>query len=315
MSFFRVALLSVALASPLFGQGYSFQTLATIPPSTETRVMSINNNGAIVGWYLVDGLPDAFGFKQDAAGVLEYPISDPFVYIGTWATGINQNGKIVGYFQGHPNGHKGVHGFVAGGVNGPFFTVDIRPGPWTAIYGVNNRGDFAGGTGKMYAGADLLTHGFISINGTITRFDAPGVTWTTAHGIASDDSVVGETYDGVAFLSFVRGPKGNLLRFAADQAPPNGWTFAYGINNTAGIIVGSYFDATGNSHGFIYRYVDDLVSLGDVSGTSVKTVPVQTLDYPGATYTELTGVNAKGVIVGNAGFQDFSRVSFIATPD
>jgi hypothetical protein len=147
--------------------------------------------------------------------------------------------------------------------------------------------------------------------GTVTKFQVPGVIWTTATGIAWDGSVVGITSDGTTIQSFVRGPKGNLLRFAPDQAPSNGWTFASGINNEAGMIVGSYFDAAGG-HGFIYRYVGDLASYGGGSGTAIKTVPVETLDYPGSTSTAL---NAKGEIVGQAFLPDGSRISFIAIPN
>ncbi len=310
MRFLQITLLLSALAVPLFGQGYSFQTIAVPQSNTETHVQAINNNGAVVGYYFLNS-GGTLGFKRDPAGNYEYPISDPSTRLGTFPTGINQNGMIVGYFQGPP--HATVHGFVAEGVNGPFYTVDLRPRPWTAIYGVNNLGDFAGGTGDWYAGADLLTNAFISINGTVTKFVIPGATWTTAHGIAWDGSVVGVFWSGPNPQSFLRGPKGNILLFAVDRNP-NGPAFAYGINNEAGMIVGRYNDATG-IHGFIYRYVDELAALGGNSATAVKAVPVEVLDYPVARDTLLTGVNAKGEIVGTALLQDFSRISFIATPN
>jgi hypothetical protein len=122
--FLQITLLSVALESPLFGQGYSFQTVSVPQSNSETHVQGINNNGAVVGYYFLS-TGGTLGFKRDAAGNYEYPISDPSARIGTWPTGINQNGAIVGYFQGR---------FVAGGVNGPFYTVDIKPGPWTGIF-------------------------------------------------------------------------------------------------------------------------------------------------------------------------------------
>lgn len=312
MRLLPVTVLSLVLACPLFGQGYSFQTIAVPQSNTETHVQAINNNGAVVGYYFL-GTGGTRGFKRDPAGNYEYPISDPLGHLTTFPAGINQNGMIVGYFQGPP--HATVHGFVAEGVNGPFYTVDLRPRPWTAIFGVNNLGNFCGGTGQAQGGVDLFTQAFISINGTVTKFVVPGVTYTTAHGIAWDGSVVGDTYDGVEVLSFLRGPKGNILQFASDQSPTNGRTFAYGINNEAGMIVGFYADAAGNFHGFIYRYVDDLAALGTNSGTAVKAVPVEVLDYPGAIETRLTGVNAKGVIVGTAFLQDFSTIAFIATPN
>jgi probable HAF family extracellular repeat protein len=79
--------------------------------------------------------------------------------------------------------------------------------------------------------------------------------------------------------------------------PPPGsiGTVVGGINNS-GEIVGTYADATLKGHGFLFK-------LG------VFTI----VDFPGASLTEVTGVNDHGQIVGWA--QINSRVeNFIGTP-
>jgi len=67
-----------------------------------------------------------------------------------------------------------------------------------------------------------------------------------------------------------------------------GGTQAYGIND-AGAIVGVYMDANSVWHGF---------SLSGVGGTYTS------IDYPGASVTQVNGINNTGTIVGEYGGQD-----------
>jgi hypothetical protein len=263
-----------------------------------------------VGYYVSPKTFTQYGYKRDANGVIEFPIKTSDNNVDITATGINDTGEIVGYFGGH--------GFLlTGGAHGTITLIDVPGARYTSINGINNLGDFFGnfvtltGTG----------HDFVSVGGVITRIDFPGATRPTrVTGLAWDGSVVGYYYPhpGALSIAFVRGPKGNFLRF---QVPNSILTVPTGINNAAGQIVGSYRFSTGRFHGFVYDYVADLATLGSESTRAVRTVPVQTIDYPssGPVDTYITGVNAQGIIVGNvllpcpAG--EGGPVPFIGTPE
>jgi len=296
MLILRIALLVMTFLPTLWAQGYSFQQFSV--PGRKTMATSINNRGAIVGAFFTGG-----GFKRDADGVFEFPLA------GYFPSAINDSGVIVGGYDG--GGHS--HGFLlTGGVHGTYTTVDVSPGPDTVIYGVNNLGDFAGQTGDF--GVPVQFHGFVSIGGVITQIDVPGAVDTTAFAVAWDGTVVGsylEFVNGMPFwYGFVRGPKGNILRF---QVPNSSAVFPFGINNEAGVIVGTYRDNFTRPHGFVYNYVADLAALDGASANPVQTASVQTVDYPGKYNTHVTGVNAKGVLVGYL-ISNSPTVSFTAAP-
>ncbi|MGH9793669.1 MAG: hypothetical protein ACRD5G_02760 [Candidatus Acidiferrales bacterium] len=65
--------------------------------------------------------------------------------------------------------------------------------------------------------------------------------------------------------------------------PGGSATFANDIND-AGQMVGTYFDANGVSHGFLYE--------------PWKVEPFTPINYPGADWTEVSGINRQGDIVG-----------------
>jgi len=300
VSVFRIGLLLLTLLPTLSAQQYTFQRFS-VPGQPGTIANSINNRGAIVG-----NSTTGQGFKRDANGVFEFPISGQL-------KGINDSGEIAGYYGGQDGND---HGFLlTGGVHGTRTTVDVPPGPWTLIQGINNLGDFAGYTEDINA---RQYHGFVSIGGVITQIDVPGAdgTWVTA--IARDSTVVGyysETINGSQHVyGFVRGPKGNFLRF---RVPPGFKTLPQGINNEAGVIVGSYGEGKNGLvqiHGFVYNYLADLAALDGLSANAVRTVSAQTVDYPGKHQTYIAGVNAKGVLVGYTVQGVHPVFSFTATP-
>jgi hypothetical protein len=63
-------------------------------------------------------------------------------------------------------------------------------------------------------------------------------------------------------------------------------------------------------HGFVYDYVADLAAPGSATATTPRIIPVQTIDAGFGPSTYITGINAKGVIVGYTG----SGVSFTGVP-
>jgi uncharacterized membrane protein len=300
-----IFLTATLFASPvLFAQGYTFDRFR-VPGASGTYAASINNRGAIVGTYFsISG-----SFKRDASGVLEFPVEVPGG-VETDVSGINQWGEIVGTYRAKDGS---VHGFLLmGGIHGTVTTIDVPPGPATLILGINNLGDFCGSVGVGLR----QEQAFVSIGGTITKFDFPGALSTRATAIAWDGTVVGFYYKDISAAphGFLRGPKGNFMAFDAGGSE----TYPMGISNEAGMIAGTYFDGTigggDRNHGFVYNYVADLQSTSGAGTAAVRTVPVQIIDYPDTRNTFVTGINSSGVLVGWSYHFTGPVFSFIATP-
>ncbi|HUJ31646.1 MAG TPA: PEP-CTERM sorting domain-containing protein [Candidatus Acidoferrum sp.] len=121
-----------------------------------------------------------------------------------------------------------------------------------------------------------------------TSLDPPGAVQSTASGVNNLGQVVGSYRDGAS------GPELGFLysngQFTTINVPGSTATYANGINDL-GDIVGSYITSTtlsggvtvNTSHGFLY------------DGSTY-----QTIDLPGASDTELRGINDNGEIVGEA---------------
>jgi probable HAF family extracellular repeat protein len=180
----------------------------------------------------------------------------------TWATGINDSGEIVGYFDDS----KGTHGFVY--VEGQFNKIDV-PGVSgnTLAMRINNSGHIVGTVGG--------THGFLDVSGNFSTFDFPSATGTFANGINDGGQIVG-TYN---LSERPVGPVHGFLyvgsTFTTIDDPHSDSTSLWDINNT-GLIVGS----TG-SQGFLK------------SGESFSPI-----DAPGAIFPEPLGIDNDGRIVG-----------------
>lgn len=216
------------------------------------------------------------GFKRYPDGTFGEPIIVPGESQQyTVATGINDDGTVVGYYLGAAR----QLGFSESGGN--FATIDLQPGGNTWVLGINYRGDIVGAYGMQFP----PEHGFIYANGVVTQIDVPGADFTQAFGIGADGSVVGVSGKG----GFVRNPAGAIrilsLAGAAEFSP-------VGIDIGSRSIVGVYQESSGSIHGFLYRYAGS-----DPTGTSDQ-ISVTTIDYPGAFQTLVTGINKSGQVVG-----------------
>jgi hypothetical protein len=91
-------------------------------------------------------------------------------------------------------------------------------------------------------------------------------------------NVVGEANGpNGAVIGFIRASDGSITQYSA----PNSVSTALADRNSSGEMVGSYMDSSQTWHGFILQ-------------NNTFTV----VDYPGATYTNLNGINDSGTIVG-----------------
>jgi hypothetical protein len=136
--------------------------------------------------------------------------------------------------------------------------------------------------------------GFLFSDGTYTPLIVPprGLTdpptlLTEATGITDAGMIVGDFRDATGFHGFVYDPNMTPTWTVFDVPWPTDSTGPNGVNN-AGTIVGSYLDPQTHAHGFVRR-----------GGTFTI------LDAPGASDTELFGINDQELIVGDASGTSF----------
>jgi hypothetical protein len=257
-------------------------------------------------------------------------LDDPNATNGTFASGINDAGLVVGHYgvglanQGflYQNGvfstvqvnggpatltsinnadtvagfysdSAGLHGFTL--TSGAVLTTIDDPNAvnGTEVTGINNKGDVVG---FYYDSADSA-HGFSLINGAFRTIDFPGAgtgpgAGTFAQGINNSDLIVGGVIGGTSGgIGFTY----NGTSFTQVTVPGAISTFGGGIND-AGALVG-YFNDSSGQHGFV-----------DMGGLFT------TLDAPGTNLsTRAFGINASGTVVGYYLDADFHAHGFVAT--
>jgi probable HAF family extracellular repeat protein len=107
------------------------------------------------------------------------PIDVPGAML-TVASGINDNGQIVGHFTDA----TGTHGFLKDGTT--FTPIDVRRATQTFAHGINDNGQIVGHFTDATG-----THGFLKDGATFTIIDVPDATQTFAYGINTAGQIVG----------------------------------------------------------------------------------------------------------------------------
>jgi probable HAF family extracellular repeat protein len=141
-------------------------TRTTLPPLAAGNIFAtdINNVGQIVG-YFADSSKHAHGFiyENGAYTTLDDPLavgtSTTGEIVGTFITGENDNGQIVGYYT-DASGKE--HGFLYD--SGTFTTIDNPSGTQTELNGINNSGEIVG----SYTDSVGHSHGFVATTDTIS---------------------------------------------------------------------------------------------------------------------------------------------------
>ncbi len=124
-------------SSHAFMDGNSTFTQLDFPGADETTAFGINNGGAIVGVYEINGQATTvhgFLYQNGTYTDLNYPGAN-----WTEATGINNAGVVVGHYQ---DTLDRVFGFMY--YNGQWAQINARSGGDTGISGINNRNDLVG---------------------------------------------------------------------------------------------------------------------------------------------------------------------------
>ncbi len=269
--------LSFGLISPAWAVTYTYTNIQ-FPGSFSTTPRGINNKGEVVGDY------------QNSSGVFGFLLSNgtytsincPGATTGTYATGINDDGVIVGYFttdlktiaftfqKGNCKNLPDFNGSAvnpydindAGQIVGAYFVatdvdhgfeltgktytdISVPASSQTFAAGISSAGEIVG----SYYDASLGEHGFLLRNGTYQTIDIPGATGkTSASGLNDKSFIVGSYQDPT--LGTYEGFVTTGGKFTELIVPGSITTFANSINN-GGIIVGSYFNGTVNPQGFM----------------------------------------------------------------
>ncbi len=246
-----------------------------------TEPNDVNNAGQVIGSYeevlptpTTVGSPNlSFLYANGQYSTISAPGSAFTIVLGS-----NDVGQLVGV--------NSSGGFVA--TDGAFAAIGIPGARYTQPYNINDQGQIVG-----FYGDATGEHGFLDDKGVFTTIDVPGY-GTEVYGINAQGQVVGEYLDsGTHGHGFIYDH--GTYTFGID-VPGATDTFPVAIND-AGVIAGSYFDATGG-HGFL-----------DDHGVFT------TIDVPGAGSTSITGMNNEGQLVGTFSTGPNSPIGgFLATP-
>jgi hypothetical protein len=145
-----------------------------------TGVARINRWNTIVGWYM-DSQNIARGFKRYSNGsfvALDFPGGQ-----GTFASGLNDNGMIVG--------GSGMHGFIY--YKGQWATLDFPNAVMTTLVDISNAGVIIG---NAELPNQFTTTGFLYRNGVFKIISVPNVRTTEVTAISSKSGLItGDTRD------------------------------------------------------------------------------------------------------------------------
>lgn len=233
--------------------------------SVGTTVTRLNDSGEVAGYY-VDAGNLAHGFLREADGKI-VSIDAPGATEGTYVTGINAKGSLVGGFADA----NGSHGFIRT-PGGKFTTFDVAGATVTNPLCISDRGWVAGDyqSGGAY-------HGFLRTpNGTIDLFDPPNSIDTQPADIDTKETIAGWYDDNDGFHGFIRTRGGAISTFDGSD---EGSTFSRGIN-LHGVVAGQ----TG---------ISSTRAFFKIRGSRIRT-----FSPPHSYYSDATGINDSRAITG-----------------
>ncbi len=254
------------------GEPLTFTTI-DFPGSNGTNALDINDFGDIVGSY--SGQTNGFLLS----GGIYTTINPSVNAVISVATGINNNGVIVGYFNDIAAVLDGMQGFLFDGTT--YTILNYPEATATQINGINDNGVIVG----RWVENGITGHGFSYDGITWTSIDFPGADGSLNGTWAGDINNLGQIVGTYHHLT--PGPGANSFGFILDggaytQLDSGGdRTEFVGINNT-GLMVG----------------VSSSVSDTLFSGLKYDGSTYCTFDIPDTTGTTAMGVNDLGSTVG-----------------
>ncbi|HET9656776.1 MAG TPA: hypothetical protein VFP72_15595 [Kineosporiaceae bacterium] len=257
---------------------FAFRAVVDRDDPTFNQLLGINDRGVAVGYFGSGenarhpnrGFLVSSPYMQDEFRKLNFPGS-----VQTQVVGINNAGTTVGFFVDATGAN---HGFVRR--HGQFHTVDF-PGTtsmprFNQLLGINNH-DVAVGFFNDRVGN---SHGYL-FDARTGRFALLHLPITAKSTVAAGINDAGQVVGFVVLGKNTHGFLWSSGRFTLLRLGNQTNTQALGINNE-GVIVGSFVDAAGKTHGFV-RYDAHLT---------------RRVDVPGSTSTVVNGLNNRGLIVG-----------------
>ncbi len=219
-------------------------------------------------------------------------------------------------------------------IDGVFTTYDFPGSQKTHFYALGNNGQAAG----HYQDSDGLFHGVVLENGELQQYDFPGALETQIFGISDATGALTGNFIGTDGVR--RGFSGETIV----EHPDASATYADFVNSS-GRIVGSYVDAEGLYHTYIFApdgrfYILDYLDVSNLEyfflhglndagilvgrAKAVDDVPrtyvgsqqygLHELQYPGSVVTEGWNINLDRSVVGHYDTADGNRHGFIAKP-
>jgi hypothetical protein len=223
-----------------------------VPGSAQTRLTGLNDEGVQVGFWSASAAgaraSDKVAFYQEGGRYVSvgYPArarSSPPV---NQLLGVNDHNVAVGFYT-DAAGHD--HGYLYDLAAKRFTQVNVPGASSVAATAINNYGSVAG----FCTGRGSGTEGFFQRHtGQVYLLRVPGATTTEALGVNDNGEVVG-TYQagsgaGATTHGFTWTRQGGFI--AVDDPDGPGATTVNGVNN-AGVLVGSYVNAAGQTDGLV----------------------------------------------------------------
>jgi len=272
-SFALYACLFLGLSSIVHAATY---TNIDFPRAGLTSANGINNSGVIVGEYLTSAI-HGFIFNAGVYTTVDFPVTGA----STWCEGINDNGDIVGFYEGASS--LDIHGFLL--KDGVFTALDFPGSIMTQAYGINNAGQIVG----SYS-TGVGVQGFTYQDGVYTDVTVPNATYTDLRGIDSFGDMVGYYTRSLSHGLLVSGGVDRSV-----DVPGAIESFASSVNDLKA--VAGYYDVTGNTLGFV-RFRGTLV----------------TITVPGGVEVHVLGINNNMLTVGYYNDSQNLTHGFLRTP-
>jgi hypothetical protein len=272
-----------AATMPPFGQ-FRFVNI-DIPNSPYIDPGGINNAGIVAGWYEAGDRAHGFAWQKGSAQTLDYPGA-----AATHLNGINNRGVAIGFYGETSStddlayNHLALHHAVTYSLSSSAWTVlpKIRGYPATVGSGINDSDTAVGD-------ADRYPFGHVSWiwhpdSKSYSYFTAPGAGEAGAHphGISEDGKIVGLLGLDVARSDHEYGFLKDHDQYQDITVPGAIRTVPSGINKNA-TVAGWVLTSTNGYFGFVRT-----------SGGVFTMV-----NYPGSTWTQVSGINDRGVICGH----------------
>ena len=238
------------------------------PPSMQTQMTGLNDNGTFVGYnYFTNGgmsVDNQFGFYLK--GGVFHPVNNPNtptsppsgILIENQLLGVTNNDLAVGFYNSvgmdATGNHPVSHGYTYNIATNTFSANIDDPNAsltngGTVAAAINNSGEIVG----FYKDSSGETHGFLDIGGSFTTVDGPGVTST------GQTQLLGLNDQGLA-VGFYQVNANDILHgfvfdsvhdtFTTVDPPGSAGTTLNGINDLDQI-VGFFVDGMGNTDGLL----------------------------------------------------------------